>query len=93
MKLADTINALLVGLAAFLEREGGYSIVCLTLIGVGVMLTDGASERAKTAHDLIVFATGVLARSMGSRRTTPPPGSTTTTATVQTTDTPQEPQA
>lgn len=60
---------MIIKFAAFLEREGGYSVVCLTLIVIGVCLVDH-SGRSQVAHDLIVFGTGVLARSMGSKKIT-----------------------
>lgn len=58
--------------AEFLEREAGYEIVSLVLIVAGMMLLDGP-QRAQAADRLITFALGVMARSMGSRKT-PTPG-------------------
>ncbi len=58
---------MLARLALFLEREAGYHSVSLLLIATGVWLVDGAM-RPQIAHDLVIFGTGVLARSMGARR-------------------------
>lgn len=63
----DKLNRLILGLAAFLEREAGYHVVSLALILIGVFLID-AAQRAQIARDLVVFGTGVLARSMGSKK-------------------------
>jgi hypothetical protein len=70
MKLAQFLNAVVGGFAALLEREAGYHVVSLILIGVGVTLVDQAS-RAQVAHDLVIFGTGVLARSMGAKKNPP----------------------
>lgn len=59
-------------LALFLEREAGYHCVSLLLIAAGVCLV-APEQRPQVAHDLVIFGTGVLARSMGSRKTVPPP--------------------
>jgi hypothetical protein len=58
--------------ASFLEREAGYHMVSLCLIATGVILVDNAT-RPQVAHDLVIFGTGVLARSMGSKKATPAP--------------------
>jgi hypothetical protein len=52
-------------LAAFIEREAGYSLISLFLIALGVYLLD-PNGRVKAAEHLISFSLGVLARSMGS---------------------------
>jgi hypothetical protein len=54
----------------FLEREAGYHMVSLMLIATGVILVDN-TQRPQIAHDLVIFGTGVLARSMGSRKQPP----------------------
>lgn len=69
--MSDAINRLMIGIAAFLEREAGYHVVSLALIIAGVALLDPA-QRPQVAHDLVVFGTGVLARSMGSRKNEQP---------------------
>lgn len=56
----------------FLEREAGYHCVSLLLIAAGIYLVN-PEQRPQIAHDLVIFGTGVLARSMGSRKTLPPP--------------------
>ena len=67
MKFVDGIVRLGCGIAIFLEREAGYHMVSLILIGAGILLIDAAT-RPSVAHDLVVFGTGVLARSMGSKK-------------------------
>jgi hypothetical protein len=59
-------NPMLIRWADFLEREAGYHVVSLLLIGVGVFFVDPA-KRYEIAHDLVVFGTGVLARSMAGK--------------------------
>ena len=54
-------------LALLFEREAGYHLVSLFLISLGVVLVD-SSQRPQIAHDLVIFGTGVLARSMGARK-------------------------
>lgn len=61
--LSKAFVAMTLAFAALLEREAGYFLVSLSLIVVGVCLADQAA-RAQLAHDLVVFGTGVLARSM-----------------------------
>jgi hypothetical protein len=61
---------LLSSLAALLEREAGYQLISLVLIVTGVSLVD-AAQRPQIAHDLVLFGTGVLARSMGAKIHTP----------------------
>ena len=60
------LTAAFVGVCNLLEREAGYHLVSLALILTGVMLVD-AAQRGAVAHDLVVFGTGVLARSMGGQ--------------------------
>ncbi len=57
-------------IALYLEREAGYHTVSLLLIAAGVVLVD-PSQRPQIAHDLVIFGTGVLARSMGARKKEP----------------------
>jgi hypothetical protein len=66
--LSDFLNALGAGLAAFLEREAGYELLSLVLIAIGMLVLDPPT-RAQVARDLVSFALGILARSMGARRT------------------------
>jgi hypothetical protein len=61
------INSASLAIAGLLEREAGYFLISLALITVGVCLVDSAS-RGQVAHDLVVFGTGVLARSMGVKK-------------------------
>jgi hypothetical protein len=61
---------LLASLALFLEREAGYHVVSLALIAAGIILVD-PSQRPQIAHDLVIFGTGVLARSMSGKKDTP----------------------
>lgn len=63
---------ILANFALFLEREAGYHVVSLALIAAGVILVD-PSQRPQIAHDLVIFGTGVLARSMGSKKAETPP--------------------
>jgi len=70
-QLSKFINATAVTIATLLEREAGYHLVSLVLIAVGVVLVD-AAQRGQVAHDLVVFGTGVLARSMGGRKADTP---------------------
>jgi hypothetical protein len=56
-------------LAEFMEREAGYSLVSCIIIALGVSLSD-ATQRGQFARDLVIFGLGVLARSMGSKKTT-----------------------
>jgi hypothetical protein len=58
------------GMAAILEREAGYELLSLALIAVGLALID-AQQRAQCADRLITFALGVMARSMGAKKTPP----------------------
>lgn len=67
LKLAQLINSATLAIAALLEREAGYFLISLTMIATGVCLVD-AGQRGQVAHDLVVFGTGVLARSMGVRK-------------------------
>jgi len=60
------------GFASFLEREAGYHVISLGLIVVGVCLVD-PQTRPQIAHDLVVFATGVMARSMSGKLGAPQP--------------------
>jgi hypothetical protein len=63
---------ILAAFALFLEREAGYHVVSLALIAAGIVLVD-PSQRPQIAHDLVIFGTGVLARSMGSKSHPPDP--------------------
>lgn len=65
--LSRFLHAFGSGLAQFLEREAGYHMVSLVVILVGVMLLD-AGQRPQVSRDLVVFGTGVLARSMGGKQ-------------------------
>jgi hypothetical protein len=69
--LGKFINSSTLAIAGLLEREAGYFIISLGLIAVGVCLVD-RSTRGQVAHDLVVFGTGVLARSMGVKKATTP---------------------
>ncbi len=60
--LAAQYNSWLLPLAVLLIVP-----MCLLSAIIGVWLVDGAM-RPQIAHDLVIFGTGVLARSMGARR-------------------------
>lgn len=70
--LVDSIVRLGLGAALFLEREAGYHAVSLILVGAGILLID-PQTRPSVAHDLIIFGTGVLARSMGAKKNSSDP--------------------
>jgi hypothetical protein len=53
--------------AEFIEREAGYIAISLVLVAVGLMLVGGA-QRADAAKQILMFALGVLARSMGGTK-------------------------
>lgn len=56
-------------IAEFLEREAGYSLLSLAIIVLGVSLSD-SFQRVQFARDLVIFGLGVLARSMGTKKST-----------------------
>jgi hypothetical protein len=49
-------------LFGLLDSPGGHILVCLSLIGIGIVAQSLQIDLSKDA--LVVFATGVLARSM-----------------------------
>ena len=69
--MAAFLRFFLTGCVNFLEREAGYHVISLTLILVGVCLVD-PQQRPQIAHDLVVFGTGVLARSMAGKQQAQP---------------------
>ena len=82
-------------LAAFIERQAGYIVTSWFLILFGIGLIHFGGVYADTGHDLIVFATGVMARSMVGHQTSsaspapePPPGSSMSETRTIKTDTP-----
>lgn len=64
--MTRVIHSAVLAVADLLEREAGYHLVSLALILVGVLAIDRA-QRAQVGHDLVVFGTGVLARSMSGK--------------------------
>ena len=85
------MRAFIETIALFIEREAGYSVISLAIIALGVGLGD-PTQRAQFARDLVIFGLGVLARSMGTKKTpAPAAGTTTVTKTQQITETPAEP--
>lgn len=66
------IQSVVFAIADLLEREAGYHLVSLALILIGVTAID-AQQRPQVGHDLIVFGTGVLARSMSGKLAKGPP--------------------
>lgn len=62
--MLNNISDRISGLALFIEREAGHSLLSLILIILGMRLMDPVA-RAQAAHDLVVFGLGVMARSMG----------------------------
>ena len=83
--------------AAFIERQAGYIVTSWFLICFGIALIHFGGVYADTGHDLIVFATGVMARSMVGHQTTSaapadiPPGSSMTETRTTKTSTPAAP--
>ena len=82
-------------LADFIERQAGYIVTSWFLICFGIALIHFGGVYADTGHDLIVFATGVMARSMVGHQTTsaapapePPPGTSVSETRTTKTDTP-----
>ena len=85
--------------ASFIERQAGYIVTCWFLIMFGIALIRFGGVYSDTGHDLIVFATGVLSRSMVGHQTSSagpapelPPGSSMSETRTTRTDTPAAPQ-
>ena len=53
------------GLVRLLEREAGHTLIAVVLIWTALHMSDPQS-RAAAAHDVLVFALGMLAKGMGA---------------------------